>query len=129
MAEHELKNIKFSAHVDAVEKHKALLEKLHLDSNTHLDEVNNSIEQLTLTLEEYLKVIGIPQLKNNMLWKPHGYWLTEHVFYIILYLKGSNPLHLTCLLPNAFVLFVAQNLPFPVQYDNYNLVNVLLTDH
>ena len=60
MAEHELKNIKFSAHVDAVEKHKALLEKLHLDSNTHLDEVSNSIEQLTLTLEEYLKVIGIP---------------------------------------------------------------------
>jgi hypothetical protein len=60
MAEHELKNTKFDAHVDAIEKHKALLEKLHLDSNTHLDEVNNSIEQLTLTLEEYLKVIGIP---------------------------------------------------------------------
>ena len=39
---------------------KALLEKLHLDSNTHLDEVPNSIQQLTLTLEEYLKVIGIP---------------------------------------------------------------------
>ena len=60
MSNHELKNTKFNAHVDAIEKHKALLEKLHLDSNTHLDEVSNSIEQLTLTLEEYLKVIGIP---------------------------------------------------------------------
>lgn len=59
MTEHALKNIKFDAHVDAIEKHKALLEKLHLDSNSHLDEVNNSLEQLTLTLEEYLKVIGI----------------------------------------------------------------------
>ena len=60
MSEPELKNTKFDAHVNAIEKHKALLEKLHLDSNTHLDEVSNSIEQLTLTLEEDLKVIGIP---------------------------------------------------------------------
>ena len=60
MDEPELKNTKFDAHVDAIEKHKALLEKLHLDSNTHLDEVNNSLERLTLTLEEYLKVLGIP---------------------------------------------------------------------
>ena len=55
-----LKDIKLNEHVEAIEKHKLLLEKLHLDSNTHLDEVNNSIENLTLTLEEYLKVIGIP---------------------------------------------------------------------
>ena len=60
MAEPELKNTKLDAHLDAIEKHKALLEKLHLDSNTHLDEINNSISNLTLTLEEYLKVIGIP---------------------------------------------------------------------
>ena len=60
MSEPELKNTKFDAHVNAIEKHKALLEKLHLDSNKHLDEVSNSIQQLTLTLEEYLKVIGIP---------------------------------------------------------------------
>ena len=60
MDKQELKNTKFNAHAEAIEKHKALLEKLHLDSNTHLDEVSNSIEQLTLTLEEYLKVIGIP---------------------------------------------------------------------
>ena len=60
ISEPELKNTKFDAHVNAIEKHKALLEKMHLDSNTHLDEVSNSIEQLTLTLEEYLKVIGIP---------------------------------------------------------------------
>lgn len=60
MAKQDLKDTKFKEHVDAVEKHKALLEKLHLDSNTHLDEISNSIENLTLTLEEYLKVIGIP---------------------------------------------------------------------
>jgi hypothetical protein len=60
MDKQALKNTKFNAHAEAIEKHKALLEKLHLDSNTHLDEVSNSVEQLTLTLEEYLKVIGIP---------------------------------------------------------------------
>jgi hypothetical protein len=56
----ELKDTKLEAHLYALEKHKALLEKLHLDSNAHLDEVGNSLEQLTLTLEEYLKIIGIP---------------------------------------------------------------------
>ncbi len=60
MAKQNLKDTKFNAHVEALEKHKALLEKLHLDSNTHLDEITSSIENLTLTLEEYLKVIGIP---------------------------------------------------------------------
>lgn len=60
MTESKLKNTKLDEHLDAVERHKALLEKLHLDSNTHLDEVNQSLQQLTLTLEEYLKVIGIP---------------------------------------------------------------------
>jgi hypothetical protein len=60
MAKQELKDTKLKEHVDAIEKHKALLEKLHLDSNTHLDEINGSITNLTLTLEEYLKVIGIP---------------------------------------------------------------------
>ena len=60
MTKQDLKDTKLKEHVDAIEKHKSLLEKLHLDSNTHLDEVNNSIENLTLTLEEYLKVIGIP---------------------------------------------------------------------
>lgn len=63
----ELKNAKLEAHLDALanhkdalENHKALLEKLHLNGNQHLDEVGNSLEQLTLTLEEYLKLIGIP---------------------------------------------------------------------
>jgi hypothetical protein len=60
MAKQDLKDTKLQEHVDAIEKHKALLEKLHLDSNTHLDEINGSITKLTLTLEEYLKVIGIP---------------------------------------------------------------------
>lgn len=56
----ELKEAKLEAHLEAVEKHKVLLEKLHLNGNQHLDEVNGSLQQLTLTLEEYLKIIGIP---------------------------------------------------------------------
>jgi len=55
-----LKEAKLEAHLEAVEKHKALLEQLHLNGNQHLDEVNNSLQTLTLTLEEYLKIIGIP---------------------------------------------------------------------
>ena len=60
MAQQELKNTKLDVHLDAIEKHKVLLEKLHLDSNTRLDEITNSIERITLTLDEYLKVLGIP---------------------------------------------------------------------
>lgn len=56
----ELKNAKLEAHLEAIDKHKALLEKLHLNTNQHLDEVNSSLQELTLTLEEYLKIIGIP---------------------------------------------------------------------
>jgi hypothetical protein len=56
----DLKDVKLEAHLDALEKHKALLEKLHLNGNEHLNEVGNSLEQLTITLEEYLKLIGIP---------------------------------------------------------------------
>ncbi|MDP8568895.1 hypothetical protein [Methylophilus aquaticus] len=55
-----LKDAKLEAHLDAIEQHKALLEKLHLNANEHLDQVGNSLEQLTLTLEEYLKLLGIP---------------------------------------------------------------------
>jgi len=60
MVKKDLENTKLKDHVDAIEKHKQLLEKLHLDSNMHLDEINNSFQQLAITLEEYLKVIGIP---------------------------------------------------------------------
>lgn len=60
MAQQELKNTKLDVHLGAIEKHKALLEKLHLDSKTRLDEITNSIERITLTLDEYLKVLGIP---------------------------------------------------------------------
>ncbi len=56
----DLKDSKLDEHLDALEQHKQLLEKLHLDTDTHLDEVGNSLERLTLTLEEYLKVLGIP---------------------------------------------------------------------
>lgn len=50
---------KLAAHLQAVDQHKALLEQLHLNGNQHLDEVNASLQQIVLTLEEYLKVVGI----------------------------------------------------------------------
>lgn len=56
----DLKMATLQAHRQALEKHQALLEKLHLNTNQHLDEVNESLQALTLTLEEYLKIIGIP---------------------------------------------------------------------
>lgn len=55
-----LKEAKLQTHLEAVEQHKALLEQLHLNGNQHLDAVNESLQQMTLTLEEYLKLIGIP---------------------------------------------------------------------
>lgn len=60
MTKQDLRNIKYKEHVDAIEKHQLLLEKLHLDSNIRLDEAQASLENLAITLEEYLKVLGIP---------------------------------------------------------------------
>lgn len=60
MTTNDLKNIKYSEHANAVETHKALLEKLHLDRDIRLEEINYSLEKMTITLEEYLKVIGLP---------------------------------------------------------------------
>lgn len=54
------KDSKLKAHAEALAQHQQLLAKLHLDSNIRLDEINQSLERLTITLEEYLKVIGIP---------------------------------------------------------------------
>lgn len=55
-----LKTSKLQAHLDAIENHKSLLEQLHLNGNQHLDEVNASLQTVTLTLEEYLKLVGLP---------------------------------------------------------------------
>ena len=60
MTTNDIKNIKYREHANAVETHQALLEKLHLDTDIRLDEINNSLERITITLEEYLKVIGLP---------------------------------------------------------------------
>jgi hypothetical protein len=60
MPKEALLQTKYQDHLEAIEKHKALLEKLHLDSNSHLDEINTSFQSITLTLEEYLKLIGVP---------------------------------------------------------------------
>lgn len=60
MTDEDLKTSKHSEHLKAVEAHQSLLKKLHLDANIRLDEINNSFERVSITLEEYLKVIGIP---------------------------------------------------------------------
>jgi hypothetical protein len=60
MSKVELHQVKYQEHLDAIERHKLLLEQLHLDSNARLDEVTDAFQQIALTFEEYLKVIGIP---------------------------------------------------------------------
>ncbi len=60
MSKQDLRDTKYKEHINAIEKHQLLLEKLHLDSGVRLDEAKTSLESLALTLEEYLKVIGIP---------------------------------------------------------------------
>lgn len=54
------KDHKFKDHVKAIEEHKSLLEKLHLETDADLAKAKASLENLAITLEEYLKVIGVP---------------------------------------------------------------------
>ncbi|MEZ0231509.1 MAG: hypothetical protein ACAH12_01610 [Methylophilaceae bacterium] len=51
----------YSEHLEALNQHKALLEKLH-DNDDSLDatHIKQSLERVALTLEEYFKIIGIP---------------------------------------------------------------------
>jgi len=54
------KDHKFKEHVKAIEEHKSLLEKLHLENDADLAKAKTSLENIAITLEEYLKVIGVP---------------------------------------------------------------------
>ena len=56
----ESKDHKFNEHVKALEEHKSLLDRLHLESDADLTKAKNSLETIAITLEEYLKVIGVP---------------------------------------------------------------------
>lgn len=60
MAKQDLKETTYQAHMSAIKRHELLLQKLHLDSDKRLDEAKTSFERVALTLEEYLKVLGIP---------------------------------------------------------------------
>lgn len=61
MTDPELRHIKYREHVQALDDHKALVEKMHQpDSGVHMDDIKFSLEKMALTLEEYFKVIGIP---------------------------------------------------------------------
>lgn len=60
MTQDQLHQDTFQAHLDAMEKHRQLLAELHLDSNERLDELNETFAEMTVTFEEYLKLIGIP---------------------------------------------------------------------
>jgi hypothetical protein len=57
---HDPKQEKLVAHIKAVEEHKLLLDTLHLNGEADLTKTINSLENLGITLEEYLKVVGIP---------------------------------------------------------------------
>ncbi|MDI1308836.1 MAG: hypothetical protein PSV17_05305 [Methylotenera sp.] len=54
------KDRKFNEHVKAIEEHKSMLDKLHLESDIDLAKAKSSLENIAITLEEYLKVIGVP---------------------------------------------------------------------
>ncbi len=60
MAQENLHQDKVQAHIDAMERHRLLLSELHLDSNERLNELSATFEEMALTFEEYLKVIGLP---------------------------------------------------------------------
>lgn len=51
---------KLTAHIRALEDHKMLLNNLHFDDDAILVNAKNSLENLGITLEEYLKVVGLP---------------------------------------------------------------------
>jgi hypothetical protein len=59
MTNQTVKDQNLKAHMEALDKHRELLEKLHLNSDEHLNEIGGSLENITLTLEEYLKVLGL----------------------------------------------------------------------
>lgn len=54
------KDHKYNDHVKAIAEHQSLLEKLHLESDADLNKAKASLENIAITLEEYLKVIGVP---------------------------------------------------------------------
>lgn len=61
MSSQEHRNAKYEAHIQAVEEHKALLEKLQQpETSVELEEVKYSLQNMALTLEEYLKLLGLP---------------------------------------------------------------------
>ncbi|HEX5539370.1 MAG TPA: hypothetical protein VFX01_06240 [Methylophilaceae bacterium] len=61
MIDDDLRDAKHKEHLQALEEHKALLEKANqTDPGLHMDEIKFSLEKIALTLEEYFKVIGIP---------------------------------------------------------------------
>jgi len=58
--DNDSKNHRLDDHVKAIEEHKSLLEKLHVENSADLAKVKTSLENIAITLEEYLKVIGVP---------------------------------------------------------------------
>ncbi len=51
----------YQAHLKALEEHKALVDLMgEGHENVDLEELKRSLHELTQTIEEYFKVIGIP---------------------------------------------------------------------
>jgi DNA integrity scanning protein DisA with diadenylate cyclase activity len=60
MTQGDLRNSRYEQHIQALEEHKTLLDQINkADEDVHLAEITFSLEKLSVTLQEYFKVIGI----------------------------------------------------------------------
>ncbi|HEY7987024.1 MAG TPA: hypothetical protein VIE17_08890 [Methylophilaceae bacterium] len=60
MTQGDLRNSRYRQHVQALEEHKELVDQINqAKGGIHPDRIKFSLEKLTITLEEYFKVIGI----------------------------------------------------------------------
>jgi hypothetical protein len=61
MRNHDIKNDQLKKHLKAIDEHKSLMNDLHKSSENHsIADLKASLEKMVISLEEYLKVIGLP---------------------------------------------------------------------
>ncbi|HEY8084674.1 MAG TPA: hypothetical protein VIE69_03595 [Methylophilaceae bacterium] len=60
MTQGDLQNSRYRQHVQALEEHKSLVDQINRTADgINPDRIKFSLEKLTITLEEYFKVVGI----------------------------------------------------------------------
>jgi len=61
MKNRDIQNDQFQKHLEAIDNHKSLINDLHASEANHsVADLKASIEKIAISLEEYLKVIGLP---------------------------------------------------------------------